>query len=409
MLLPPLLGAGIGYFTNWLAIKMLFRPYTKKTVTIEGLKINVDLPFTPGLFPKEQERLAGKVAHTVTHQLLTPEDIRIMTVKLITPENIETGVNAIVDSILKEFQNIRKLRDISREIAGLLSAFLIQSAPEIIIASAKKSTLLKDFLEKTFDSVILKAKIPRNTASTFTNSFFYHVATPNNIRNWVLEVLSQENIEEVNKLVQENTRGSYYYLFRIITVKAILENIREFLKNDPETANETIQATMKELEIRQKIAEGLSEFTFESLPYSTVSMLKEHFVSILLDYIAENSKQVADKITPEELTQLITERILKYDPSNFDPETLSNIKKEIAGFISKYLEREIGNLLEKAIPKMGIDNVIFQKVAQFSPKRLEEIITDISRKELKGIERIGGVIGFIIGCINSLSFMLMNS
>ena len=55
-LVPPLAGGVIGYFTNDLAIKMLFRPY--KAVYVWGKQ----LPFTPGLIPTNQERLAKKVS-----------------------------------------------------------------------------------------------------------------------------------------------------------------------------------------------------------------------------------------------------------------------------------------------------------------------------------------------------------
>ncbi len=45
-IISPIVGAIIGYFTNWVAIKMLFRPYKK-------LKIGpIPIPFTPGLIPK---------------------------------------------------------------------------------------------------------------------------------------------------------------------------------------------------------------------------------------------------------------------------------------------------------------------------------------------------------------------
>ena len=42
----PLLGAVIGYCTNWLAVKMLFKP-------LEPIKVfGRTLPFTPGVIPK---------------------------------------------------------------------------------------------------------------------------------------------------------------------------------------------------------------------------------------------------------------------------------------------------------------------------------------------------------------------
>ena len=45
VLLPPLIGGVIGYITNDLAIKMLFRPY--KAVYIGAWRV----PFTPGIVP----------------------------------------------------------------------------------------------------------------------------------------------------------------------------------------------------------------------------------------------------------------------------------------------------------------------------------------------------------------------
>jgi len=67
MILIPISGAIIGYFTNWLAIKMLFLPHNE--VRIGGFK----LPFTPGLIPKERYRLADKVSEAVSEHLLTKD------------------------------------------------------------------------------------------------------------------------------------------------------------------------------------------------------------------------------------------------------------------------------------------------------------------------------------------------
>lgn len=69
-LIPPLLGAVIGYVTNDIAIRMLFRPL--KPVYIGKYK----LPFTPGMIPKEQGRIARAVAHTISSDLLDESALR---------------------------------------------------------------------------------------------------------------------------------------------------------------------------------------------------------------------------------------------------------------------------------------------------------------------------------------------
>lgn len=66
----PLLGAIIGYFTNYLAVKMLFRPYEEKHIG------KLRIPFTPGIIPKGQPRLARAIADTVSDTLLTEEDLK---------------------------------------------------------------------------------------------------------------------------------------------------------------------------------------------------------------------------------------------------------------------------------------------------------------------------------------------
>ena len=64
---PPLLGAVIGYGTNWLAIKMLFKPTEPKFV------FGHQVPFTPGLIAKEKDRMAVSIADMVCQKLLTVE------------------------------------------------------------------------------------------------------------------------------------------------------------------------------------------------------------------------------------------------------------------------------------------------------------------------------------------------
>ncbi|THB63226.1 MAG: DUF445 family protein [Spirochaetaceae bacterium] len=66
---PPLAGAVIGYVTNALAIKMLFRPL--KAVYLGPLR----LPFTPGIIPRQRERLAESIASMVGEKLLTSEAV----------------------------------------------------------------------------------------------------------------------------------------------------------------------------------------------------------------------------------------------------------------------------------------------------------------------------------------------
>ncbi len=78
----PLLGALIGYFTNWLAVRMLFRPYYPKKIG------KWRLPFTPGIIPKRKAALAKAVGKAVGEKLLTGEDLTAAIVSDKAKENV---------------------------------------------------------------------------------------------------------------------------------------------------------------------------------------------------------------------------------------------------------------------------------------------------------------------------------
>lgn len=60
----------IGYCTNYIAVKMLFRPRTVKHIF--GHRV----PFTPGIIPKNQPRLAKALGSAVSEKLLTGNDLK---------------------------------------------------------------------------------------------------------------------------------------------------------------------------------------------------------------------------------------------------------------------------------------------------------------------------------------------
>ena len=77
LLLIPVISAFIGWFTNWVAVKMLFHP--RNPVNILGIKIQ-------GIFPKRQEQFAKKLGKLVSDELLSFADIED---KITNPDNLK--------------------------------------------------------------------------------------------------------------------------------------------------------------------------------------------------------------------------------------------------------------------------------------------------------------------------------
>ncbi len=105
----PLIGAVIGYFTNFIAVKMLFRP-------LREVKIgNFRLPFTPGIIPKGKERLAKALGAAVGESLLPREDLE----KIFFSDSVKQAVvNALMQAIYSEKNREASLQELLSDHMG---------------------------------------------------------------------------------------------------------------------------------------------------------------------------------------------------------------------------------------------------------------------------------------------------
>jgi len=95
-LIGPAVGAVIGYITNDIAIRMLFRPHEAKYIL--GLKV----PFTPGIIPKEKTRIAGAIGKAVSENLMNRE---VLEKSLLSDEMVAKIGNAIDEFVTTQSSN----------------------------------------------------------------------------------------------------------------------------------------------------------------------------------------------------------------------------------------------------------------------------------------------------------------
>ena len=93
----PIIGAIIGYCTNYIAVKMLF--YPRKEICLWGHK----LPFTPGAIPKGKDRLAKAIGGVVSGTLLTEQDIKD---KLLSPQMEELVGDKVMEVLSADLRSL---------------------------------------------------------------------------------------------------------------------------------------------------------------------------------------------------------------------------------------------------------------------------------------------------------------
>jgi len=120
----PFISAFIGWFTNWIAIKMLFHP--KKPIKILGITFI-------GIFPKRQVQFAEKLGKLVSDELLSFQDIES---KITNPANIDQLMPQI-DAHIDHFLRV-KLADQMPVISMFIGDKTIQQMKSVFMAELKE-------------------------------------------------------------------------------------------------------------------------------------------------------------------------------------------------------------------------------------------------------------------------------
>lgn len=127
-LIGPMVGAVIGGFTNRVAIRMLFRPYTAKYVG------KFHIPLTPGIIPKEKANIAKAIGSTISDNLLNSE---VLSATLLSDDmcaKLSTAVNTLQTRLLSSQSSLRHhlLRYLTPDELDSLSTRLQSDATQAI-------------------------------------------------------------------------------------------------------------------------------------------------------------------------------------------------------------------------------------------------------------------------------------
>lgn len=184
----PVIGAIIGYVTNWIAVKMLFRP--RQEIRIFGKR----LPFTPGVIPRGQGRLARAVGEVVETQLLTPE---FMGEKLLSKESEEEFKCHVQDWVNAQKNSEESLR-------LTVTNIVTEEKVDDFIASVEED--LTDFLsEKVIEmepGKLIVDKVMKEAQSRLAESMFGMM-----LGGSFLEKIGTQVQEGIDSYIAENAGG----------------------------------------------------------------------------------------------------------------------------------------------------------------------------------------------------------
>lgn len=357
-----LIGALIGGITNYLAIKMLFKPH--RAIYIGKWRV----PFTPGLIPKRRSDLARSLGKTVVDHLLTPKG---MQARLID-ESFQMKINTWAKRELFRF-----LRS-ERTPRQLLSDLNITVATDDL--HTKTASLLKTQLEKQSekelgsllpDELKQKTEVAADRAASHIQQML------------VTYVDSYDGRRKIQELVQSFLQGRGF----------LGSMLSSFM--DPNSAVDKIQPVI----IESVGAEGTHRWLHQLLADELNKLMNKKVgqvtESIGQDTLDEAIQQVVRKSIPFDE---MLDTPMKVYMQNLQDDVIEEKLTRVVGQVLQRLSEQIPVIMEQ----LELAKMVEKEVSGFPLERVEELVLAISNKEFKLITYLGFLLGGIIGIVQGI-------
>ena len=350
-----LIGAVIGYITNWLAIKMLFRPREAKYIF--GMK----LPFTPGLIPKEKSRIANKVGETVGTHLLNSDSLS----KALKDDKIKAKFNEVAKEKINQIINSNStlensLKNTLGENYYALKGNMIDNIAKTILESIQEEEFKNKVKFYIVDSIKERLNKKPEKIIDFINS--------NKFREVIINTLEEEKTRDIigKALLKEvKTLGKEDLTIEEVIPENIKPYIEEYVKSQKDTLVDIIKNLLRDDEVSHKIKSTIND----NIP-SIVSM----FLSG--DVIYGKLVSLVDKsLSEEENKEYICDAALAFVHESMKKkvsDVINNVGEEKLEVISDALGDKISKKLNT---EENIDSIISKlncKISSFN--NYEEII-----------------------------------
>ena len=363
LILVPIVGAIIGYATNWIAVKMLFRPLHE--VRVFGIK----LPFTPGVIPRGQSRLARAVGKAVEGQLLTLE---VLEGVLLTEDMKGKVRTAVEEWIRKQEVSELTLREaVSTAVEEYdLPVLSLLSLPKVEPVSEDK-VIIDDEPEIEDESVIDDQ--PEIEVESFSEDGL--VIEDKAVND---EPVSEDKARRMFDSFKDYLTEAFYEKLLAMNVGSIVAG------KVLEAAREKLAESMFGMMIGGSVLEPVAAMVEEKVNSYTEEYGRDH----IRQMVESESHRLGDKTIME-----VAAKLKEHDV-------------DLPGMTVSLYEDIIHRNLPMALSALNLSSVVENRINAMDVAEVEALLLSIMKKELGAIVNLGALIGFVLGLINVLILLI---
>lgn len=369
-----LVGAVIGYITNWLAIKMLFRPHEEKRFL--GFKV----PFTPGLIPKERYRMAKSVGETVGTHLLSREAL----VEALCSPKVKGQLDNWIETRVKEIKNSEStIEEKLKLIAGDKYQDVLKSVNSYIsnkiVAGIREPETQDKFTELIVGAFRTQLEVSPNTL--FQNQYFMNLK--DNMAGKIEELIDspflKEKLEEYVKEKLETIKEENKTIEEVVP-ESVIASIKVYIYNSREEICDTIGEMLKQEDIQERIKSAISSMIGSNLNplvamFLNVDTIYGKLIGAFEQYLKDDENQrntamLINKGIDRIIKGSVNEALERIDEEDRD----RNIKAISEFILNNVLNREfINNALENAEEFIRKYSTVHEILVSFDEKYMDKL------------------------------------
>jgi uncharacterized membrane protein YheB (UPF0754 family) len=375
-----LVGAVIGYITNYIAIKMLFRPHEE--IRIFGIRV----PFTPGLIPKEKTRIAKSVGDTIGTHLLTSETI----IGALEGDTIKAHMKGVVKSKVEKIASEEKsLGDFLGQVADKsFQGFKLKvelKICEIIIKKIKTAEVIEKFSSIIFEKILTFLKRKPDIIVNLIESEEFKEKIVSIIEKYKGDQDIQNKIS-TGILNEIEVLGQSDMLIEQLIPNEVFGALEIYVYNERENISTEIKEILRKAEVSSKIKNAISENILREMSplvsmFLSVDSLYDKFLAAADGYLSEeeNKVNIAKGLSEyiHKLSQKEVKNVINNIPQNAKV-VISEVVRDLLKnklFSSDVVENQLSIFIEKVKNIESYDQLISKLYSGYY-KDLEKSVKD---------------------------------
>lgn len=366
----------LGYFTNYLAIKMLFQPKRGQVLGWQGL------------VPKNKAQIARSLGSSVQHQLLHPD---IVLAYIAERRMIETGTQSLADWLDRSLQN----PDVRREVTATLIDLLNQKGPELMTTGL-------DFAETALKGIARDPAAIRSYWVDIRAAMIEYLQTADN-RAQVARKLLQLFQDQLPHIAEWLNRAIEAYLQDRNAVGTLGLGLKNLFSIDDAAIQQFLQRFSEDPKVSEDFLTTLDavmdSIQKELLSESTQQLVQERLGS-WIEQVAAFSRRTLLPGAVDHLNVYLNEPRNWAQIEEYLIQGIAWLKTRALSVLhSETGRRYLRAGIERAVQQLNVTDLVEQQVMKLDTDELEKMVLDNTGGNLTVIQFLGGVLGLIAGLV----------